>query len=103
MKLDNKTLDKKIEEKIAEISTSFAKTNKLNIDLNFYQSITNTFLFTQKLTNLWESWKFHFYLITKQENNLLKGESDNHKQKENKIRKFIFEIIEKVNFFIYSK
>jgi len=96
MKLNNKTLENKIEEKINEINNAFSKNNKVNIELNFYQTVSNSF-FSQKLTNLWESWKFQFLLAKKNsESNFMKNESENQKQKEHKIRKFIFEIIEKV-------
>ena len=98
MKLNNKILETKIEEKINEISNIFSKTNKLDIELNFYQTVTNSFIFSQKLTNLWESWKFHFLLNVKHDSNIIKNESENQKLKENKIRKYLFEIIEKVSF-----
>jgi len=97
MKLNNKTLENKIEEKINEVNNAFNKNTKLDLELKFYQTVTNALIFSQKFTNLWESWKFRFVLAKKYDNNLIKNESDDQKQKENKIRKYLFEIIEKVN------
>lgn len=85
-----------IENKINEVTNALNKNNKLDVELKFYQTVTNTLIFSKKLTNLWENWKFHFVLSRKFDNNLIKNESENQKQKENKIRKYLFEIVEKV-------
>lgn len=100
MKLNNKILENKIEEKINEVTKVLNNTNKLDVELKFYQTVTNTLIFSQKLINLWECWKFHFLLTKKYDTNVMKNESDHQKQKENKIRKFLFEIIEKVKNFL---
>jgi len=95
--LNNKALDTKIEEKINEVTKAFSNKNKLDVELKFYQTVTNSLIFSQKLNNLWECWQFHFLLYKKCDNNLMKNESENQNQKENKIRKYLFEIIQKVN------
>jgi hypothetical protein len=52
----------------------------------------------QELVNLWESWKFFFILKNDNTENQM-NELNNSKQKENKIREFIFCVLEKVKFF----
>ncbi len=60
--------------------------------------MSNSFIFASKLNNLWESWKLHFILSSKGNNDFIKNELENQLNKENKIRKYLFEIIEKVIF-----
>lgn len=52
----------------------------------------------QELVNMWESWKFFF--ILKKENNEVLQELGNTKQKENKIREYVYFILEKVKYFV---
>jgi hypothetical protein len=52
----------------------------------------------QEYVNLWESWKFYF--ILKNTETLELGHS---KQKENKIREYIYHILEKVIFTYLDK
>ena len=49
----------------------------------------------QELVNLWESWKFIFVIKKSPDSQL--SELNNSKQKENKIREYIYYILEKVN------
>jgi hypothetical protein len=84
-------------------------TNKLDIELNFYRTISSSFYYYNKLTDLWEQWKFHFLVNNQSENNLFNLESEGQKLKENRIRKYMFSLIEKVisynslkNFFLIS-
>lgn len=49
----------------------------------------------QELVNLWESWKFFF--ILKKDNSEALHELNSAKQKENKIREYIYYVLEKVN------
>jgi hypothetical protein len=52
----------------------------------------------QELVNLWESWKF-FFILQKESSEGQLHELSNSKQKENKIREYIFIILEKVIIF----
>jgi hypothetical protein len=49
----------------------------------------------RNLTNLWESWKFFFILKKDSEDFDFKQQQD---PKENKVREYIYHIIEKVSF-----
>lgn len=71
-------------------------TNKLEIELNFYRTIVKGYFFSEKLTDMWEQWRFHFIVNNQSDNNLLYVESGNQKLKENRIRNFMFILLEKV-------
>ena len=96
MKLNNKNLDTEIEKKILDITNYLSKNKQfVVIELNFYQKIINYYI-TKRLENLWETWKFNFVLKNNQDDNIKINSENSQKQKENRIRKYIFDILEKV-------
>lgn len=92
IKLNNDALQKIIESKIEEIGKILQKNNKAQVILNFYQK-RESFLFKTELVGLWESWKFLFEVKKEEDIN----EQKNDSEKENTIRKYIFDIIGKLN------
>jgi hypothetical protein len=94
MKLQNSELDKVIESNISQLEKNLVKFSKISLELNFYQKKVSSFYFMQQLTNLWESWKFILVIKNESESNFT---DLNTKQKENKIRDYIFYILEKLN------
>jgi hypothetical protein len=71
------------------------KLNKIQIELNFYQKKVQKFYIMQELVNMWESWKF--IIVIKKDNDNPFNEIHNSKQKENKIREYIYFILDKLN------
>lgn len=94
--MKNTELEKTIESNILNFEKSLLKFSKSQLVLNFYQKKVHKFYVMQELVNMWESWKFFF--ILKKENNEQIHEVNN-KQKENKIREYIYHVLEKVNFY----
>lgn len=95
IKLKNPELDKTIESNISLLEKNLIKFGKIQVILNFYQKKVQKFYIMQELVNLWESWKFIFVL--KKDSDAQLPELNSSKQKENKIREFIFLVLEKMN------
>jgi hypothetical protein len=94
--LKNKDLDKAIEMHISNVEKNIVKYSKINVIINFYQKKVNKYFIKQELVNLWESWKFYF-ILKKENTELQLIEANNTKQKENKIRDFLYYVLEKIN------
>lgn len=97
VKLKNPELDKIIESNITNFEKNMLKVSKAQIILNFYQKKVSKFYIMEELVNMWESWKLFF--IVKKDNSETLHELNNSKQKENKIREYLYFILEKVHFF----
>ena len=83
VKVKNGNVNKLIKNTISQIENNFGKINKQKIILNFYsEKIDNN--------NLFESWNFLLILNKEKKEN-------NKEQIENKMRKYIFKIIENLN------
>lgn len=95
VKLENPELDTIIEQNLTNLEKNLFKFNKIQIVLNFYQKKVQKFYIMQELVNMWESWKF-FFILKKENNEIQLPELNNAKQKENKIREYIFYVLEKV-------
>ena len=96
VKLKNETLSKEIINIINEIENNFKNEKELygfNLTLNFFDKI-------EKKENPWEKWNFISVLVKKEDSekkNNIKDEKKTDIDKENKVREFIFKIIEKLN------
>ena len=90
-------MEKIIELNILNVEKTLSKSNRIQIILNFYQKKVQKFYVMQELVNLWESWKFFFILKNENTENQM-NELNNTKQKENKIREFLFCVLDKVKF-----
>jgi hypothetical protein len=97
IKLKNSDLDSIIEQNLTNLEKNLLKFGKIQIVINFYQKKVQKFYIMQELVNLWESWKF-FFVLKKESNEIQLPELNNAKQKENKIREYIFFVLEKVKF-----
>ncbi len=95
MKLKNSELDTLIENNLSLLEKNLIKFGKIQVVLNFYQKKVQKFYIMQDLVNMWESWKFIFVLKKESDGQL--PELNSSKQKENKIREYIFHILEKMN------
>jgi hypothetical protein len=93
--LKNSELDKIIETNITLVEKNLVKLSKIQIEINFYQKKVQKFYIMQELVNMWESWKFIFVL--KKDSDTQLNELNNSKQKENKIREYIYCILDKLN------
>ena len=94
--MKNAELERIIESNILNVEKTLSKSSRIQLVLNFYQKKVQKFYIMQELVNLWESWKFFFILKSEGTENQM-NELNNSKQKENKIREFIFCVLEKVN------
>jgi len=93
--LKNSELEKTIETNISNVEKTLSKSTRIQFVLNFYQKKVQRFYIMEELVNLWETWKFFFILKNENSENQM-NELNNTKQKENKIREFIFCVLEKV-------
>ena len=97
VKLKNETLNQEIMNIINEIEKLFSKEPKLygyNLSLSFFEK-------SEKKENPWEKWNFISIFDKKEElskkNEIKNDKSDSDSDKENKIREYMFKIIEKLN------
>ena len=97
VKLTNETLSKEIIKIITDIENNFKNDSQIYgqiLTLSFFDKI-------EKKDNPWEKWNFILVLskkeITKKKDELLIDEENKEFDKENKIREYIFKIIEKLN------
>lgn len=93
--MKNSELEKTIETNISNVEKTLSKSTRIQFVLNFYQKKVQRFYIMEELVNLWETWKFFFILKNENSENQM-NELNNTKQKENKIREFIFCVLEKV-------
>ena len=100
VKLKSVTLSKEIENLMNDIEKTFMKEPELygyNLTLSFFEKSENT----KKNEITWEKWNFISILTKKEDseiNNVIKMEkSGNDTDRENKIREYIFKVIEKLN------
>jgi hypothetical protein len=102
VKIKNENLQKTIESKISLLEKNIIKTQHAQVILNFYEKKVKKFFLYDELSNNWESWKFLFILKKEQKkssnnDNENENENDNHIIKENKIRKYLSFILQKLN------
>ncbi len=102
VKIKNENLQKTIESKISLLEKNIIKTQHAQVILNFYEKKVKKFFLYDELSNNWESWKFLFILKKEQKkssnnDNENKNENDNDIIKENKIRKYLSFILQKLN------
>ena len=97
VKLTNETLSKEIIKIITDIENNFKNDSQIYgqiLTLSFFDKI-------EKKDNPWEKWNFILVLskkeITKKKDELIVDEENKEFDKENKIREYIFKIIEKLN------
>ena len=86
MKINDNTLEKKIDETLSQITSFSSKNQKLQITLSLYTSETTHFFLYKTKDGLWEKWIF---LITISNNSSV--------EKEKKIRKYLSNIIKELN------
>ena len=102
VKIKNENLQKTIESKISLLEKNIIKTQHAQVILNFYEKKVKKFFLYDELSNNWESWKFLFILKKEQKkssnnDNENENENDNDIIKENKIRKYLSFILQKLN------
>ena len=97
VKLTNETLSKEIIKIINDIENNFKNDSQIYgqiLTLSFFEK-------TEKKDNPWEKWNFILVLsekeISKKKDELIVDEENKEFDKENKIREYIFKIIEKLN------
>ena len=97
VKLTNETLSKEIIKIINDLENNFKNDSQIYgqiLTLSFFDKI-------EKKDNPWEKWNFILVLskkeITKKKDELIVDEENKEFDKENKIREYIFKIIEKLN------
>ena len=97
VKLTNETLSKEIIKIITDIENNFKNDSQIYgqiLTLSFFEKV-------EKKDNPWEKWNFILVLskkeITKKKDELIVDEENKEFDKENKIREYIFKIIEKLN------
>ena len=97
VKLTNETLSKEIIKIINDIENNFKNDSQIYgqiLTLSFFEKV-------EKKDNPWEKWNFILVLskkeIAKKKDELIVDEENKEFDKENKIREYIFKIIEKLN------
>ena len=86
MKINEKSLEDKINDILKQIENKSKSNNKFQITINFYTKKSYTFYFYENLEGLWETWSF-----------LIKISDDSSNDKEKKIRKYISNILKELN------
>ena len=97
VKLTNETLSKEIIKIITDIENNFKNDSQIYgqiLTLSFFEKV-------EKKDNPWEKWNFILVFskkeIAKKKDELIVDEENKEFDKENKIREYIFKIIEKLN------
>ena len=93
VKIKNENLQKTIESKISLLEKSIIKTQHAQVILNFYEKKVKKFFLYEELSNIWESWTFLF-IIKNEQNDYSDNDNSN---KENKIRKYLSFVLQKLN------
>ena len=86
MKINDDTLEKKIDGVLSQITSFSSKNQKLQITLSLYSNESTHLFFYKKKDGLWEKWIF---LVTVSNNSSI--------EKENKIRKYLSNVIKELN------
>ena len=76
-----------------ENDNDIIKTQHAQVILNFYEKKVKKFFLYEELSNIWESWTFLF-IIKNEQNDYSDNDNSN---KENKIRKYLSFILQKLN------
>ena len=98
VKIKNENLQKTIESKISLLEKNIIKTQHAQVILNFYEKKVKKFFLYEELSNIWESWTFLF-IIKNEQNDFSDNDNSN---KENKIRKYLSFVLQKLNDKIYG-
>ena len=93
VKIKNENLQKTIESKISLLEKNIIKTQHAQVILNFYEKKVKKFFLYEELSNIWESWTFLF-IIKNEQNDFSDNDNSN---KENKIRKYLSFVLQKLN------
>ena len=93
VKIKNENLQKTIESKISLLEKNIIKTQHAQVILNFYEKQVKKFFLYEELSNIWESWTFLF-IIKNEQNDYSDNDNSN---KENKIRKYLSFVLQKLN------
>ena len=93
VKIKNENLQKTIESKISLLEKNIIKTQHAQVILNFYEKKVKKFFLYEELSNIWESWTFLF-IIKNEQNDYSDNDNSN---KENKIRKYLSFVLQKLN------
>ena len=89
IKLKNTKLQETVDKYTNALENALLGNNKVKVTIKFYQGYSSGF-FNQSLVGLWEVWNFLFDVKINDENSV-------ENEKENKIRKYIFCILERLN------